>query len=200
MPTSINLDSYGMHRSSKTEILNLQSQVYSQATTMTNQNAHLHTTSPQTTHLGSASLQSFTSALVPFSTIGPFGRLSCMARSLQEKVSLLHQKKYVALPDWRRQNQHLVPFSSCWDTHQSAKAAQKAIAEVHPLTEPRQTILHPSKTSFLQYFSWLLHLLIGYQKPFEGMGPTHMSQAALPNWQRVPSISNHTRQAVFSNR
>jgi hypothetical protein len=57
MPTTINLDSSGL----------------SYATTMTNQNAHLHL----------ASAQSFTSAHVPFSTICPlwwivmYGSISC---------------------------------------------------------------------------------------------------------------------------
>jgi hypothetical protein len=126
----INLNSYGMLQSSKTEVLNLQSQVYSQAITMTNQNAHLHLASPQTTHLRLASPQSFTSALVLFSTICSFGRLSCIAQSLQEKGLLLHQKKFAVPPNWQHQHQYLVPFSLCWDARQSAKAALKAIAKV----------------------------------------------------------------------
>jgi hypothetical protein len=55
MPTTINLNSSGL----------------SHATTMTNQNAHLHLASPKIVHLCSASPQSFTSARVPFSTICP---------------------------------------------------------------------------------------------------------------------------------
>jgi hypothetical protein len=51
-----------------------------------NQYAPLRLVSPQTTHLCSASPQSFKSALVLFSTICSFGYgLSCTAHSLQEK-------------------------------------------------------------------------------------------------------------------
>jgi hypothetical protein len=60
MPTPINLDSSGLWQSSKTEL---------SATTMTNQNAHLHLASPQITHLRLASPQRFSSACIPFSTI-----------------------------------------------------------------------------------------------------------------------------------
>jgi hypothetical protein len=55
MPTTINVDSSGL----------------SHATTMTNQNAHLHSASSQIVHLHSAIPQSFTSAHLPFSTICP---------------------------------------------------------------------------------------------------------------------------------
>jgi hypothetical protein len=53
MPTPINFDSCGLHRS----------------TTMMNQNSHLRSASPQIIHLHSASPQSFSFARVPFSTI-----------------------------------------------------------------------------------------------------------------------------------
>jgi hypothetical protein len=59
MPTPINLNSSGLHPSSKTEVL---------ATTMMNQNAHLLLASSQTTHLHLASPQSFSSTHIPLST------------------------------------------------------------------------------------------------------------------------------------
>jgi hypothetical protein len=49
MPTPINLDSSGLHCSSRPEVLNRHGKVYSNRTPFINQNAHiLHLTSPQT--------------------------------------------------------------------------------------------------------------------------------------------------------
>jgi hypothetical protein len=54
-----------------------------------NKDVHLCSASPQTMHLHLASPQSFKSALVLLSTICSFGYgLSCMAHSLQEKVTV----------------------------------------------------------------------------------------------------------------
>jgi hypothetical protein len=76
MPPPINLDSSGLSCSSRTEVMKQPGKVYSNTTTLMNQEAHLRSTSPQ----------SFKSALVLFSTICSFGyRLSCMAHSLQKK-------------------------------------------------------------------------------------------------------------------
>ncbi len=87
MPTPINLESSGLRRSSRTEVLARRGLVYSN-TTLTDQDEGM--TKPQPTHLRSASQRSshLKSALVLFSTICSFGYgLSCMAHSLQEKVS-----------------------------------------------------------------------------------------------------------------
>jgi hypothetical protein len=96
MPTSIILDSSGLCCSSRTEVLNRHGKVYSSTTTLMNQDAHLRLASPQTTHLHSASPQSFKSALVLFSTICSFGYgLSCMAHSLQEKVTVISTSTFL---------------------------------------------------------------------------------------------------------
>jgi hypothetical protein len=89
MPTPINLDSSGIPCSSRTAVLNRRGKVYSNTTTLMNQNSSsLHSASTQTTNLHSASSPSFKSAPVLFSTIYSFGYgLSCMAHSLQEKVT-----------------------------------------------------------------------------------------------------------------
>jgi hypothetical protein len=86
MPTPINLDSSGLRCSSRTEVLGRCGLVYSN-TTLMDQDESL--TSPQTARLRLASQRSFKSALVLFSTICSFGYgLSCMAHSLQEKVTV----------------------------------------------------------------------------------------------------------------
>jgi hypothetical protein len=80
MPTPINLNSSGLRCSSRTEVMKRRDKVYSNTTTLTNQTAHLHLASPP---------RSFKSALVLFSTICSFRYgLSCMACSLQEKVTV----------------------------------------------------------------------------------------------------------------
>jgi hypothetical protein len=79
MPPPINLDSSGLRCSSRTEVMKRHGKVYSNTTTLMNQEAHLHSASPQ----------SFKSALVLFSTICSFGYgLSCMAYSQQKKVTV----------------------------------------------------------------------------------------------------------------
>jgi hypothetical protein len=82
-PTPINLDSSGLCCSSRTEVLNRRGLVYSDTTLMDHDQP---LTSPQTAHLHSASQQSFSSARVLFSTICPFGGLSCWVQSLVVKV------------------------------------------------------------------------------------------------------------------
>jgi hypothetical protein len=81
MPTPINLNSSGLCQSSKTEV---------SATTMTNQNAHLRLSSHQTTHLHSASPQSFSPARIPFSTIlsNQSSELTSWVQSLAVKVQV----------------------------------------------------------------------------------------------------------------
>ena len=74
MPTPINLDSSGLCRSSRTEVLNRRGLVYSD-TTLMDQDEGM--TKPQNSHLCSASQQSFSADCVPFSTICRFGGLSC---------------------------------------------------------------------------------------------------------------------------
>jgi len=87
MPSPIHLETSGLHCLSRTEVLARRGLVYSN-TTLTNQDEGM--TKPQPAHLCSASQQSshLKSVLVLFSTICSFGYgLSCMAHSLQEKVS-----------------------------------------------------------------------------------------------------------------
>jgi hypothetical protein len=72
-PTPINLDFSELRCSSRTEVLNRHGKVYSNRTTLMNQDAHLHSARPQTTSLRLASPPSFKSALVLFSTICSFG-------------------------------------------------------------------------------------------------------------------------------
>jgi hypothetical protein len=80
MPTPINLNSSGLGCSSRTEVMKRRDKVYSTTTTLKNQTAHLCSASPP---------RSLKSALVLFSTICSFGySLSCMAHSLQEKVTI----------------------------------------------------------------------------------------------------------------
>jgi len=62
-PTPINLDSSGLRRSSRTEVLNRRGLVYSDTTLMDHDE---RLTSPQTAHLRSASQRSFSSAHVLF--------------------------------------------------------------------------------------------------------------------------------------
>jgi hypothetical protein len=78
--------------------------------------------------------RSFLSARVLISTFDgstSSSRMACWVRTLTVKVPLLHQTNH-AVPSkwWYKQQHYYVPFVSCWDLHQSAKAALKAIAEV----------------------------------------------------------------------
>jgi hypothetical protein len=82
-PTPINLASSGLCCSFRTEVLNRRGLVYSDTTLM---DLDERPTSPQTAHLHSASQQSFSSARVLFSTICPFGGLSCWVQPLAVKV------------------------------------------------------------------------------------------------------------------
>jgi len=83
MPTPINLESSGLRGSSRTEVLARCGLVYSN-TTLMDQDEGM--TKPQNAHLRSASQRSFSSVRVPFSTIYPFGGLSCWVQSLAVKV------------------------------------------------------------------------------------------------------------------
>ncbi len=83
MPTPINLESSGLRCSSRTEVLARRGLVYSN-TTLMDQDEGM--TKPQNAHLCSASQRSFSSVRVPFSTICPFGGLSCWVQSLAVKV------------------------------------------------------------------------------------------------------------------
>jgi hypothetical protein len=113
MPTPINLDSSGL----------------SHATTMTNQNAHLHSTSPP---------RSFKSALVLFSTIRSNlnSGLSCMAHSLQEKVTV------TSTPTVSRHAFALLAFEPVTSSNQNspAKTALKATAEMQPSADISQNL------------------------------------------------------------
>jgi hypothetical protein len=56
--------------------------------------------------------------------------MACWVCTLTVKDPLLHQTNHAVLSKWWYKQQNYVPFVSCWDLHQSAKAALKAIAEV----------------------------------------------------------------------
>jgi hypothetical protein len=104
MPTTINLDSSGL----------------SHATTVTNQNAHLRSASPQ----------SFSSAHIPFSTIR-----SNLSSGLTSWVQSLAVKVQVSsTPKVSRLVFTLLPFEPVTSTTQisSAKTALKATAEMQP--------------------------------------------------------------------
>jgi hypothetical protein len=77
--------------------------------------------------------RSFISARVLISTFDgstSSSRMVCWVCTLTVKVPLLHQTNHAVPSEWWYKQQHYVPFVSCWDLHQSAKAALKAIAEV----------------------------------------------------------------------
>ena len=85
MPTPINLESSGLRLLSRTEVLARRGLVYSNATLMDQDEGM---TKPQNAHLRLASQRSFSSVRVPFSTICPFGGLSCWVQSLAVKVQV----------------------------------------------------------------------------------------------------------------
>jgi hypothetical protein len=91
-PTPINLDSSGLRHSSRTEVLNRHGLAYSDTTLMDHDE---RLTSPQTAHLRSASQRSFSSARVPFSTIFPFGGLSCWSISCGKSPSIFTTKSFM---------------------------------------------------------------------------------------------------------
>jgi hypothetical protein len=117
-PTPINLDSSGLRRSSRTEVLNRCGLVMDHDERLT---------SPLTTHLRSASQQSFSSARVPFSNICPFGGLSCGVQSLAVKVQA-SSTTTVSCHAFT-----LFAFESISSTKQisSPNTALKATAEMH---------------------------------------------------------------------
>jgi hypothetical protein len=116
MPTPINLDSSGLRCSSRTEVLGRRGKVYSNTTTLMDHEEH--PTSLQTAHLPLASQQSFKSALVLFSTICSFGyRLSCMAHSLQEKVTVTSTSTFLyAINSYHRVNTLYNGTINCFST------------------------------------------------------------------------------------
>ena len=77
--------------------------------------------------------RSFISARALISTFNgstSSSRMACWVRTLTVKVPLLHETNHAVLFEWWYKQQNYVPFVSCWDLHQSAKAALKVIAEV----------------------------------------------------------------------
>jgi hypothetical protein len=77
--------------------------------------------------------RSFISARVLISTFDGLtssSRMACWVRNPTVKVPLLHQTYHAVPSKWWYKQQHYVPFVSCWDLHQSANTAFKAIAEV----------------------------------------------------------------------
>jgi hypothetical protein len=82
--------------------------------------------------------RSFISGRVLISTFNgstSSSRMACWVRTRMVKVPLLHQTNNAVPSEWWYKQQHYVPFVSCWD----------------------HTIFHPSMTSLLPHFSWLLH-------------------------------------------
>jgi hypothetical protein len=145
MPTPINLNSSGLRCSSRTEVLSRRGLVYSNTTLMdrdkglTSPRGLVYSnttlmdrdeglTSPQNAHLRSASQRSFSSVRVPFSTICPFGGLSCWVQSLAVKVQVS------STPTVSRNAFTLLAFEPVTSTNQisSAKTASKASAEMQP--------------------------------------------------------------------
>jgi len=57
-------------------------------------------------------------------------RMACWVCTLTVKVPLLRQTNQAVPSKWWYKQQHYVPFVSCGDLHQLAKAVLKAIAEV----------------------------------------------------------------------
>jgi len=124
MPPPINLETSGLRCSSRTEVLARRGLVYSN-TTLTNQDKGM--TKPQPAHLRLASQRSshLKSALVLFSTNCSFGYgLSCMAHSLQEKVSTTSTSTFSnAIDSYHRVNTLYDGTINCFST-----LAQSSIA------------------------------------------------------------------------
>jgi len=124
MPSPINLETSGLRRSSRTEVLARCGLVYSN-TKLTDQDKSI--TKPQPAHLRPASQRSshLKSALVLFSTICSFGYgLSCMAHSLQEKVSTTSTSTFSnAIDSYHRVNTLYDGTINCFST-----LAQSSIA------------------------------------------------------------------------
>jgi hypothetical protein len=133
MPTPINLDSSGLRCSSRTEVLGRCGKVYSNTTTLMDHDER--PTSPQITHLRSASPQRFSSARVPFSTIFSFGRLSSLVHSLAVKVQASSPPKV------SRHAFALLAFEPVTSTNQNSFAtiALKAIAEMQASADSNKT-------------------------------------------------------------
>ena len=131
-PTLINLASSGLCCSSRTEVLNRRGLVYSDTTLMDHDE---RPTSPQVTHLCSASQRSFSSARVPFFTICPFGGLSCWVQSLAVKVQAS------STPKVSRHAAALSAFKPITSTNQNSFAAiaLKAIAEMQASADSNKT-------------------------------------------------------------
>ncbi len=133
MPTPINLDSNGLHCSSRTDVLGRRGEVYSNRTTLMDHDKR--PTSPQITHLRSASPQRFSSARVPFSTIFSFGRLSSLVHSLMVKVQTSSPPKV------SRHAFALLAFEPVTSTNQNSFAtiALKTIAEMQASADSNKT-------------------------------------------------------------
>jgi len=124
-PKPINLESSGLRCSSRTEVLARRGLVYSN-TMLMDQDKGM--TKPQNAHLRSASQRSFSSVRIPFSTICPFGGLSCWAQSLAVNVQVS------STPTVSRHAFTLFAFEPVTSTNQisSAKTSSKASAEMQP--------------------------------------------------------------------
>jgi hypothetical protein len=147
MPTPINLDSSGLRHSSRTEVLDRHGKVYSNTTTLMNQDAHLCLASPQTTHLRLACSLSFKSALVQFSTICSFGYgLSCMAHFLQEKVTVTSTSTFLnAINSYHHVNTLYNGTINCFSTLAQSSIASKETFSYKQALKPDnfETVLKP---------------------------------------------------------
>jgi hypothetical protein len=159
MPAPINFDSSGLQ----------------QSTTMTNQNAHLSLASPQ----------SFSSSRIPFSTIrsnlcsGLTSWIQSLAVKVQVSSTLTVSRHdftllvFEPVTSTTKVSCHafaLLAFELVTSTTNisSAKTALKATAEMQPSANSNDINNTSSfKDKHSPHFSWLLHLSIGNQKPFQ---------------------------------
>jgi len=118
MPQSVNLDTSGLRRSSRTEILDRHGQVYSNMTTLSHAPLQL------------ASKQFFKSALVIYASICTVGNgLKSIAHSLQEEVTITSKLKSAfsnAMDSYHRVNTLYNGMINCFSTMaQSSIASNK---------------------------------------------------------------------------
>jgi hypothetical protein len=125
--------------------------------------------------------RSFTSARVLLSTFNGStlsSRMACWVRTLMVKVQLLHQTNHAVPSEWWHEQQHYVPFAFCWDLHQSAIAALKAMVEVQASADKTQ----PNNASSFN------------DKP----SSTFQLVVASVNWKSKPFQTNYSESCVLA--
>jgi hypothetical protein len=128
MPQSVNLDTSGLRRSSRTEVLNRRDKVYSNMATLSN------------APLQSASKRCFKSALVIFTSICTIGNgLKSIAHSLQEEVTVTSTTKSAfsnAMDSYHRVNTLYDGMINCFSTvAQSSIASNKTFTYKEAMRE-----------------------------------------------------------------